>query len=116
MTNDTESQALLAIAARQDAQSLKEAQTAARARLRAEGKAKRRELTAALKEERLALRAAAKKRKEQFEDDIAQVSRDLAIAVEQSDREIRERFQQGRRTQLENGVLGLAIAQRDIQP
>jgi hypothetical protein len=113
---DNESQALLAIAARQDAQSLKEAQKAARARLRAGAKARRQELSAALKQERAVLRAAAKERKWQFESEMEQVSTDLKLAVKKSSSDIERRFQQNRETQLNNGVLGLAIAHQDVQP
>ncbi len=112
---DNESQALLAIAARQDAQSLKQAQTTARERLRSEAKAKRQQLTAALKQERTALRAAAKERKRRFESEMEQVRTDLKLAVVESNRDIEQRFQQVRQSQLTNGVIGLALVQQDVQ-
>jgi DNA anti-recombination protein RmuC len=113
MTDD-ESQALLNIAGRQDAPSIKTAQTAARTRLRAEAEAKRRELTAALKRKRTALRAAAKERQQRFESEMEQVTFDMELAVKKSNRDIEQRFQQIRRTQLDGGVIGQAIAQRDV--
>jgi hypothetical protein len=111
---DTESQALLAVATRQEAKTVRQAQTAARARLRAEAKAKRRELIAAVKKERAVLRAEAEERRERFEFEMEQVTSDFKLAVLKAKADIERTFEQCRQAQLENGILGQAIARRDL--
>ena len=59
------------------------------------------------------MRAEAEKRRERFEFEMEQVTIDLKLAVKKSNRDIEQRFQQTRQTQLDGGVLGQAIAQRD---
>jgi hypothetical protein len=111
---DTESQALLAIAVRQETQSLKQAQMAARKRLRAEAKAKRRQHAAELKEERARVRAAAEERTRRFKSEMRQVTSDFKLAVLKSKADIERQFEQSRQAKLENGILGQAIARRDL--
>jgi len=109
-----EGQALLAVAARQEAPTLRQAQMAARKKLRAEARAKRRQLTAESRKERAVLRAAATERNQRFESEMDRVISDFKLAVLKSNDDIEQQFQQSRQTKLESGILGQAVARRDV--
>jgi hypothetical protein len=85
-------EALLAVSTRQDKPALKTAQTVARVALRAEAKAAR----------------------ERLREENKLITKNLKLAIINSDADVAQLFQQTRESHLENGKLSQVIARKDI--
>lgn len=105
----SEREALLNISARIDAGTIKDAQTQARKVVRDAAKAQRQQINQAKKEFEKSVNV----HRRQVKDLRRQLTADTKAAILESDARIAAQFQTRRVNQVNDGMLGIAIAQHD---